>query len=201
MGVTFEWNFHLLEEEDAWSLREEFDRLRTTPLPVELARLQRQWKRNPDDVSESIRTDHARWIAFGQPFRLMEHLLKRRRFKLPGLGRPVRHVWIDRIIPAAILWYGLGPRRASRLPGRFGNTLLHRSDVPAALADAGAVFEPDFYPTFRSRIDRLRGPPRHLCGRLTDDDVQDLWRAFPEALALALTGDRALFAHSTTDVG
>lgn len=53
------------------------------------------------------------------------------------LGRAV----LNRIPPTLPLWIGLGPARADRLPGHFGNLLVAPAEIPAALEAVRAALD------------------------------------------------------------
>src|SRR5262245_3580756 len=51
-----------------------------------------------------------------------------------------RFCMIDRRTPVSVLFRALGYERAARLPGRYGNLLLHRTAVAPALASVADAY-------------------------------------------------------------
>ncbi|MEZ0228767.1 MAG: hypothetical protein ACAI25_09095 [Planctomycetota bacterium] len=101
------------------------------------------------------------------------------------------HVGLDRVPPFSALFYALGPNRAARLPGRFGNMVIPATRLRAVRDEVSAVFTED--PT--GILERAR---RVFFGTDPWGDAPKLLAVLPKALDDAVEAGTGLvgFGHS-----
>lgn len=85
---------------------------------------------------------------------------------------------VNRCSPGAILWYGLGPELASKLPGFMGNLFVTQDKVPQVLELIQSIF---------SSIDYQHVYNRALCLTPTEqcEEVEQVLSALPLGLQAA----------------
>jgi hypothetical protein len=113
---------------------------------------------------------------------------------LSRVAGSIAQVSLEGVPPAAILWQGLGPERAMRLPGFFGNMLVRAEAVAAAREQVRAALDvPRRTFTERARV------LRH--SQFDDATVARIHECLPQALAQALEGCTGFLALSGQLVG
>lgn len=145
MGYDGRWFFFAVPPAVHERLAPAFQAARAAGLPEATERALAHWRSEPDFLERELARPVTDFLnAFWpRPFaELFDDRIVRDEF--PGFDLAacnVLSVSLDRFPPPALVWQGLGPERAARLPCFFGNLLVRPDEVRPALDRACEAFD------------------------------------------------------------
>lgn len=98
---------------------------------------------------------------------------------------------LNRLQPVAVLWQGLGPERADRIPGILGNMLVPASEVAPTLAHVRRLLDVPF-----SEFFRRAEPLKEASYMLDESRAREILEALPAAFTAAREQGLGLVALS-----
>lgn len=186
MGVMGCWCFYRVEENHFLNVRAEFERASVGigDLPEVLCSASLQEvtptasEGNDPFLEDIISGRDLSEIVYHEPFQDFADRLSEDE-NLLGFENCIETVVQPRTLPSVILLAGIGADKFSRLPGYFGNLLLHPSEIENAITTIDEILEVD-WDTYFERSKSV------LHNRVSDDivakDVLEVLHIFPQAL-------------------
>ena len=181
MGVDPNWFFIAVRRSEFPEVKRRFEEaVRRSLPPSGTHAVLEKWRADPDsidpnDLHEAFYLDYCQLI-------ICEAFHGEGPIPMTDGDQLLEMATMSRVAPPIVLWYGIGPDRADRLPGYCGNMLIHPDDVGRVLNEVEAALDIGF-----DEFER-RSEPAHNC--YTEiRDLREVFSALPRALKVARRQD------------
>lgn len=198
MGLDGFWWFYKLNEDDFARVQLEFNQasigVKSIPAVPELSsRPQAPFltQEQAQSILESILIGRdLSWKLFHRPFHNIAYKILTESLPL-SIDNYVEGIIQPRVLPPAILLAGIGHQRFSKLPGHFGNMLIHPSDVEETLKLISQILNVDWESYFDMAKIILEYAGFNDCAK---KDVENVLQVIPKALEMVKAEEYGLLA-------
>ena len=178
MSVDGSWLFYEIDDKVFPAVRKEFEAAASSARDiVEIIE-------HDGSTEDHFDYEYIRDSAYHEPFEALAYrLICEEESSLPGMDKIIDWILQSRVLPPVVLYIGIGKERFSQLPGFFGNTLLHSSEIEEVISPISATLDIGWKEYFDRAVCTLDyGTPD---GTQESRDVSKILHVLPETMRVA----------------